>query len=256
MQNYYLYIDECGDHNLKNYDEQFPIFTLCGVIVREDRCEWLENEIHALKDEFWGNQHTILHSRDIRKCQRGFEILFDLEVKKHFYERINRILGTADVYTIVACAILKESYIRNYGRLNDVYAQSLTFVLERAVFYLSGLQEEPIEMHTIVEMRGKKEDERLRSFYNQLLDTNEQIDENVSLKIMDFFNNYNDYENKEEKAELLLSLIEEMKYNNETIQKKKINYLILSVIGVGFVLWLLSLGGRKSSKKRKRRKGK
>ena len=170
MQKYYLYIDECGDHNLKNYDEQFPIFTLCGVIVCEDKREWLENEVHALKDEFWGNQYTILHSRDIRKCQRGFEILFDLEVKKRFYERVNRILGTAEVYTIVACAILKEPYIRNYGRLNDVYAQSLSFVLERAVFYLEGLHEEEIEMHTVVEMRGKKEDEKLRLFYNQLLD--------------------------------------------------------------------------------------
>lgn len=169
---YYLYIDECGDHNLKNYDEQFPIFTLCGVIVSEDKREWIEQEISSLRQEFWGNQYTILHSRDIRKCQRGFEILFDLEVKKRFYEYVNQILGTADIYTIVACAILKEPYIRNYGRLNDVYAQSLSFVLERAVFYLEGLHgnEEEIEMHTVVEMRGKKEDERLRLFYNQLLD--------------------------------------------------------------------------------------
>ena len=111
-----------------------------------------------------------MHSRDIRKCQRGFEILFDLDVKKNFYERINTILATEGVYVIVACAILKESYIRNYGRMNDVYAQSLSFVLERAVFYLDSLKEDDIELHTIVEMRGKKEDEKLRSFYMQLLD--------------------------------------------------------------------------------------
>lgn len=167
---YYLYIDECGDNNLKNFDEQFPIFTLCGVIVSEEKREWLEQEVHALKDEFWGNQYTILHSRDIRKCQRGFEILFDLDVKKRFYERVNAILGTASVYTIVACAILKEPYIRNYGRLNDVYAQSLSFVLERAVFYLDSRNTtEEIELHTVVEQRGKKEDEKLRMFYNQLL---------------------------------------------------------------------------------------
>lgn len=167
---YYLYIDECGDNNLKNFDEQFPIFTLCGVVVREDKREWLEQEVHALKEEFWGNQYTILHSRDIRKCQRGFEILFDLEVKKHFYERVNKILGTSGVYIIVACAILKEPYIRNYGRLNDVYAQSLSFVLERAVFYLDSTSEKDIELRTVVEQRGKKEDEKLRLFYNQLLD--------------------------------------------------------------------------------------
>ena len=34
---YYLYIDECGDNNLRNFDEQFPIFTLCGIVVSEDK---------------------------------------------------------------------------------------------------------------------------------------------------------------------------------------------------------------------------
>ena len=167
---YYLYIDECGDQNLANFDEQFPIFTLCGVIVCEDKKEWLEEQVFDLKQEFWGNQYTILHSRDIRKCQRGFEILFDLDVKKRFYERVNAILGKKGVYTIVACSILKEPYIRNYGKFNDVYAQSLSFVLERAVFYLDSLKDEEVILHTIVERRGKKEDNSLRLYYNQLLD--------------------------------------------------------------------------------------
>ena len=91
---YYLYIDECGDQNLANFDEKFPIFTLCGIVVADDKKEWLEEQIQLLKQDFWGNQFTILHSRDIRKCQKGFEILFDIEVKKRFYERVNAILGT------------------------------------------------------------------------------------------------------------------------------------------------------------------
>lgn len=167
---YNLYIDECGDQNLANFDEQFPIFTLCGVVVADDKREWLEDQVHQLKQDFWGNQYTILHSRDIRKCQRGFEILFDLEVKKRFYDRVNAILGTKGIYTIVACSILKEPYIRYYGKLNDVYAQSLSFVLERTVFYLDGLSDNDVELHTVVEMRGKKEDDALRLYYSQLLD--------------------------------------------------------------------------------------
>ena len=167
---YNLYIDECGDQNLANFDEQFPIFTLCGVIVSEEKKVWLEEQISNLKQEFWGNQYTILHSRDIRKCQRGFEILFDLDVKKRFYDRVNAILGAKGVYTIVACSILKEPYIRNYGKFNDVYSQSLSFVLERTVFYLDSLKDKEIKLNTIVERRGKKEDEALRLYYNHLLD--------------------------------------------------------------------------------------
>lgn len=30
---YYLFIDECGDHNLAKYDSGFPVFTLCGILV-------------------------------------------------------------------------------------------------------------------------------------------------------------------------------------------------------------------------------
>ena len=34
-EKYYLYVDECGDQNLANFDTNFPIFTLCGIIVSE-----------------------------------------------------------------------------------------------------------------------------------------------------------------------------------------------------------------------------
>lgn len=66
---YYLFIDECGDQNLSNFDKGFPIFTLCGIIVSEDRKKYLDDSIEELKREFWGEKKVILHSRDIRKCQ-------------------------------------------------------------------------------------------------------------------------------------------------------------------------------------------
>ena len=169
-QRYNLYIDECGDQNLSNFDSQFPIFTLCGVLVREDKDNILQEQIKDLKNRFWGHQYVILHSRDIRKCQKGFEILFDLDVKRQFYEALNQILGQDGVYIIVGCSILKEPYIRSFGKYNDVYAQSLSFVLERAVFYLDEkTSARDSELHTIVEQRGKKEDANLKKFYDELL---------------------------------------------------------------------------------------
>lgn len=90
---YVLYLDECGDLNLSSFDPQFPIFTLCGIVVSEKQDKWLNEKIDALKLEIWNNTNIILHSRDIRKCQNGFEVLFDLEVKKKFLESINEIFG-------------------------------------------------------------------------------------------------------------------------------------------------------------------
>ena len=153
-EKYYLFLDECGDQNIANFDPSFPIFTLCGIIVSEEQLQVLSVQISELKRDFWGDRKIILHSRDIRKCQNGFEILFNLNTKHNFYERINQILGQ-DIYTIICCAILKEPYIRQYGKLNDVYGQSLSFIMERTVFYLDSLNKSDIELTTIIEKRGK-----------------------------------------------------------------------------------------------------
>lgn len=167
--NYVLYLDECGDQNLSSFDPQFPIFTLCGVVVSEEQDELLADRINSLKIDIWNNTNIILHSRDIRKCQNGFEVLFDLEVKKRFIESVNDILGD-DIYIIICCAILKEPYIRQYGKLNDVYGLSLSYIMERVVFYLDSAGKDNIELRTVIERRGKKEDKSLLNYYNQLLD--------------------------------------------------------------------------------------
>lgn len=75
-----------------------------------------------------------------------------------------------DAYIIVCCAILKESYIRQYGKLNDVYGLSLSYIMERVVFYLDSIGKDEIELRTVIERRGKKEDKSLLNYYNQLLD--------------------------------------------------------------------------------------
>lgn len=169
MNRYYLYLDECGDQNLSSFDPQFPIFTLCGIIVSEEQDVMLSEKINMLKEEIWENTNIILHSRDIRKCQNGFEVLFDLDVKKKFLQLTNEILGT-DIYVIVCCSIMKEAYIRQYGKTNDVYGLSLSYIMERTVFYLESLGIDSIELNTIIERRGKKEDASLLNYYNQVLD--------------------------------------------------------------------------------------
>lgn len=166
---YYLFLDECGDQNLTGFDPSFPIFTLCGIILSDSQLYQLTEQLSELKHKFWADKKIILHSRDIRKCQNGFEILFDLATKQQFYNGLNEILGQK-IYVIICCAILKEPYIRQYGRLNDVYGLSLSYIMERTVFYIDSLKQQPINLTTIVERRGKREDAALLNYYNQLLD--------------------------------------------------------------------------------------
>lgn len=166
---YYLFLDECGDHSLSSIDKNFPIFTLCGIILSEFQYQLLGERIIALKKEFWSDKEIILHSRDIRKCQNGFEVLFDLEIKKRFYETLNSIMKECE-YTIISCSILKENYIRKYGKLNDVYGLSLSYIMERTVFFLDYQKQSEIDLHIFVERRGKKEDKALLDYYNEVRD--------------------------------------------------------------------------------------
>ena len=93
QERYNLYIDECGDHYLATYDRNFPIFTLCGILIPVKKINGLKSSIDNLKREFWNNTDIILHSRDIRKCEKHFQILFNNEIKQRFYSRVNEILA-------------------------------------------------------------------------------------------------------------------------------------------------------------------
>lgn len=166
-QKYYLYIDECGDQNLENFNPEFPIFTLCGVLVTKDNSKKLESDLNALKREFWGNEEIIMHSREIRRCKNEFQILLDPEVKNRFYSRINSILSQNEVYVVVACTILKEPFIRFFSNTEDVYGLSLSYLLERSILCIDDKKDNAV-IDVIFEKRGKVEDRNLVRFYNRL----------------------------------------------------------------------------------------
>ncbi len=166
---YHLYIDESGDHGLVNLDANFPVFLLCGMLVSEPNYESIRNEMNRIKRQFWNNKTVIFHSRDIRKCEKEFQILFDLELKTDFYLQLNSLIMSED-YTVFASAIRKDRYIKTYGKLsNDVYELALSFIIERIVFYLDSLAVVDKELQIVIEKRGKKEDKKLEEHFQRLM---------------------------------------------------------------------------------------
>ena len=66
-------------------------------------------------------------------------------------------------------ANFKVNYIKQYGKLaSDVYEIALSFIVERAVFYLDDQREAEKHLHIIIEKRGKKEDTALQKHFQQL----------------------------------------------------------------------------------------
>ena len=165
---YRLFLDESGDHGLVFVDPNFPMFVLCGVIMSDEAYESLDREMADIKRRFWGDKKVILHSRDIRKCDHEFQVLFDPDIKRAFYEAINHVVASSR-YTIIAAAINKEAHIKQYGKLaSDVYSIALSFVIERAIFCLDELPVRDKHLHITIECRGKKEDAQLHEHFQQL----------------------------------------------------------------------------------------
>lgn len=168
---YYLFIDECGDHNLAKFDPGFPVFTLCGILVSRRNLKALNKAFESLKKEIFGNTDIIIHSVDIRKWRGQFSVLDDEALRVKFHKGIEKILSQHDAYIIVSCTILKQQLSKFCvrGEENDVYGLSLSYLIERSIFCVDNEESaESPEISIVVERRGRREDNRLLNYYNGL----------------------------------------------------------------------------------------
>jgi len=167
-ETYYLFLDESGDHGLSSLDPNFPVFVLCGILISDTKYIQLRDAINSLKNKIWGNKEVIFHSSDIRKCEKEFKVLFNLDIKKIFYDELDKIIVDSD-YTVISVAINKAEYIKTYGKLNnDVYELSFSLLIERMVFYLDDI---PVNkrVQLVIEKRGRTEDRKLTKHYDKLM---------------------------------------------------------------------------------------
>ncbi|OPY72805.1 MAG: hypothetical protein A4E64_02793 [Syntrophorhabdus sp. PtaU1.Bin058] len=166
---YRFFLDETGDHGLSYIDKNFPLFLLCGCLFQEDDLNKMETDINTFKTKYFKTTQIILHSREIRKCEGPFQILFNLDIKASFYAALNKIIENT-TYKIIGAGINKEKHIKKYGKsAKDPYSLSLSFIIERLMFCLDSLDKNgTVEIE--VEERGKKEDTLLLSHFNSILD--------------------------------------------------------------------------------------
>ena len=196
---YYIFIDECGDHNLAKYDPGFPAFTLCGILVSRQNLNALNKAIEDLKENIFGSKDIVIHSVDIRKWRGPFSILADESLRVRVFEGIERILSQHEAYVIVSCTILKEQLNKFCvrGEEDDVYGLSLSYLIERSIFCVDNeVKGDTVpEISIVVERRGKKEDNKLLNYYNGLRNrgTKWVTPDRLRARIRDFgFNNKKD----------------------------------------------------------------
>lgn len=165
---YHFFLDESGDHGLTFIDPNFPIFLLAGCLFSDEEYKKIIEKLNKFKIDFFKTIEVILHSRDIRKCEGSYQILFDLELKKNFYEKLNSIILNSQ-FKIISVAIDKKKHIEKYGKVaGNPYIICLSYILERLIFCTDD--NKPSEVEITIEKRGKKEDDQLLSYYNKVVD--------------------------------------------------------------------------------------
>ncbi|MBX7044723.1 MAG: DUF3800 domain-containing protein [Ignavibacteria bacterium] len=188
-----LFIDESGNHGLNSIDPAFPVFVLSGILVSEEEYEKMKLEINDIKNEFWEDKKVIFHSRDIRKCEKEFIILFDLKIKEQFYLKLNGALERLP-YSVFITAIEKEKYIKKFGKItNSVYEISTSSLIDEALNFILKNAHHQDEFKIIFEKRGKKEDNELLKYVNTLISAGTQ---NLTAEQLKRFNITIDFKNK------------------------------------------------------------
>jgi hypothetical protein len=166
---YQFFLDETGDHGLSHIDDNFPLFLLCGCLISEDNLVELESAVKKFKIKYFNTTDVILHSREIRRHEGPYQILFNLDLKGRFYEDLNSIISYTN-FTIIGSGVNKIKHIKAYGRsANDPYALSLSFIMERLIFCLDSIDKEA-KVDIKLEKRGGKEDNLLLAQYNSIID--------------------------------------------------------------------------------------
>lgn len=173
---YYFFVDESGEHMLKNFDNTRPVFTVAGVLISKEEYDNIKNDFNLLKLKYWKNgqykeknsiKKVCLISRAIRRRQRAFSKYYlDEEQYKKFISDLS-ILIEKSKFNIISACIDKNKLVNQYKYPKEPYSLAMEFIVERLCKFLNSKKSTAFVM---MESRGKKEDgllhQKFLSFFN------------------------------------------------------------------------------------------
>ncbi|MEI7999364.1 MAG: DUF3800 domain-containing protein [Candidatus Omnitrophota bacterium] len=162
-----MFVDETGDHNLIKIDEQYPIFSLSGVIFeRNYYYKEVTSLLHAFKLKYFNSIDIILHQYDIRKRNAPFNILLNESKREDFFKDLNELISSLK-FTIISITIDKKKFVEHQDKFvtidkNNPYVVSINFLIER---YVRFLEINKAQGFINIESRGPENDKNIYRSY-------------------------------------------------------------------------------------------
>lgn len=168
---YVVYVDESGDHGLKQINPEYPVFVLAFCIFeKQTYIEQVVPAIQAFKFRYFGHDMVVLHEAEIRKSRRPFDILMNSDIREPFYRDLNGLIENAP-FTIVASCILKQEFVKRRGDDHNPYHVAMEFGLERVFMELQTRGQRGKLTHVVFERRGRHEDNALELEFRRIMDS-------------------------------------------------------------------------------------
>ncbi len=175
FSDYIVYVDESGDHGLKNIDRQFPVFALAFCVV--SKAEYPTTIVPAIQEfkfKYWGHDMVVLHENEIRKEKGDFAFLMtSRDLRNGLLSDLSDIMEAAPI-RIIASVIDKLRLRDRYANPWNPYEVALHFCLERLFDFLIGKGPDGRTVHVVFECRGEEEDKELELEFRRICDQNQQ----------------------------------------------------------------------------------
>lgn len=160
---YRMYVDECGNPDLKSSDNPIHRFlSLTGVIIDLDYVSsTFYGQIESLKSKYFGSHPDdpiILHRKEIVNAKYPFEVLRDKKIRKQFDTELLDFLKTWE-YIVVTVCLDKQSHKETYQVWRyEPYHYCLALLLEQC----------QAQGDVMAESQGGKEVRKLKDSFSRL----------------------------------------------------------------------------------------
>ncbi|MEK4181711.1 DUF3800 domain-containing protein [Aeribacillus sp. FSL K6-1121] len=166
-EEFLVFLDETGDHSLRHVDKEYPIFALGAMYCkRDDYINTINPLFDEFKYEFFNKRNIILHSTDIRKSRKNFNILMNKQVREKFFERLNNAISSSPYYFAFSL-VDKMKHTDTYIDPDNPYDLTLAFIMERS-FFLIHKKYPDAKCRFIAESRDTKENKNLKSVFERI----------------------------------------------------------------------------------------
>ncbi|HJD55379.1 MAG TPA: DUF3800 domain-containing protein [Rickettsia endosymbiont of Pyrocoelia pectoralis] len=181
FNDYLIFADEAGDHNLKPHNKDFPLFVLAFCIIKRDHyADFIVPELMRLKLKYFQDSHVVFHERDIRKAIGAFEFLTESKIRAAFCNDLNEFFRKAK-FKVIASIIQKDQLPYNQEDVDNPYILATGLCVETLLGFLN-FEKQVLKTTITFESRGKKEDQDLElAFLRIMQDT--RYHERFNIKI-------------------------------------------------------------------------